>query len=185
MDARISTCYLDFLGDLHGRGALLLRDHGLPMLPFRRDSDYLLFAGALAKIRLGRAEPDMRYFVTGCAGFIGSMLTERLLSAGHTVVGLDNLSTGRERFLSGAREYSSFRWVHADVLDPASLTARMSGSEFVFHLAANADVRFGFEHPHRDLEQNILATHAVLEAMRKNGIGRIAFSSSGSVYGDT
>jgi UDP-glucose 4-epimerase len=127
----------------------------------------------------------MRCFVTGCAGFIGSLLTERLLSAGHSVVGLDNLSTGQERFLSGAREYSSFRWVHADVLDPASLTAGMSGSEFVFHLAANADVRFGFEHPHRDLEQNILATHAVLEAMRKNGIGRIAFSSSGSVYGDT
>src|SRR6202789_1779272 len=127
----------------------------------------------------------MRCFVTGCAAFVGSLLTERLLSAGHSVVGLDNLSTGQERFLSGAREYSSFRWVHADVLDPASLTAGMSGSEFVFHLAANADVRFGFEHPHRDLEQNILATHAVLEAMRKNGIGRIAFSSSGSVYGDT
>lgn len=127
----------------------------------------------------------MRYFVTGCAGFIGSMLTERLLAAGHTVIGLDNLSTGRERFLSRAREYSSFRWVHADVLDATALTDSMSGAEFVFHLAANADVRFGFEHPRRDLEQNTLATHAVLDAMRKNGIKRIAFSSSGSVYGDT
>src|ERR1700677_5042690 len=127
----------------------------------------------------------MRCFVTGCAGFIGSLLTERLLAAGHSVVGLDNLSTGQERFLSRAREYSSFRWVHGDVLDAADLTASMSGSEFVFHLAANADVRFGFEHPRRDLEQNILATHAVLDAMRKNGIGRIAFSSSRSVYGDT
>jgi UDP-glucose 4-epimerase len=127
----------------------------------------------------------VRYFVTGCAGFIGSTLTERLLSAGHSVVGLDNLSTGRERFLSKAREYSSFRWVRADLLDPTDLTESMSGAEFVFHLAGNADLRFGFEHPRRDLEQNTLATHAVLEAMRKNAIKRIAFSSSGSVYGDT
>jgi len=127
----------------------------------------------------------MRCFVTGCAGFIGSMLTERLLSAGHTVVGLDNLSTGQERFLSKAREYSSFRWVRADVLNAATLTDSMCGSEFVFHLAANADLRFGFEYPRRDLEQNTIATHGVLEAMRKNGIARIAFASSGSVYGDT
>lgn len=123
--------------------------------------------------------------MTGCAGFVGSHLTERLLSAGHIVVGFDNLSTGQERFLSTARENPSFRWVRADVLDSAALTASMSGSEFVFHLSANADVRFGFEHPRRDLEQNTLATHAVLDAMRSNGIRRIAFASSGSVYGDT
>jgi UDP-glucose 4-epimerase len=55
----------------------------------------------------------------------------------------------------------------------------------VFHLSANADVRFGFEHPRRDLEQNTLATHGVLDAMRSTGIKRLAFASSGSVYGDT
>jgi UDP-glucose 4-epimerase len=126
----------------------------------------------------------VRCFVTGCAGFVGSNLTERLLSAGHTVVGLDNLSTGHERFLSSARENRNFRWVRADVLDSAALTGSMRGSEFVFHLSANADLRFGFEHPRRDLEQNTLATHAVLEAMRAAGIKRIAFASSGSVYGD-
>jgi UDP-glucose 4-epimerase len=60
----------------------------------------------------------------------------------------------------------------------------MSRSEFVFHLAANADVRFGTEHPRRDLEQNTLATHNVLEAMRANGVRRIAFSSTGSIYGE-
>jgi UDP-glucose 4-epimerase len=87
--------------------------------------------------------------------------------------------------LSKAREYSSFHWERADVLDAATLTGSMRGSEFVFHLAANADLRFGFEHPRRDLEQNTIATHAVLEAMRENGIARIAFASSGSVYGDT
>ena len=61
----------------------------------------------------------------------------------------------------------------------------MNGSEFVFHLAANADVRFGLEHPNKDLEQNTIATHRVLDAMRQNGIDKIAFSSSGSVYGES
>lgn len=127
----------------------------------------------------------MRYLVTGCAGFIGSTLTERLLSDGHVVVGYDNFSTGHERFLTAARGSANFRLVRADVLDLPALTAGMEGSEFVFHLAANADVRFGTEHPRKDLEQNTLATESVLQAMRNNGIGRIAFASSGSVYGES
>lgn len=126
----------------------------------------------------------MRYLVTGCAGFVGSTLTERLLSDGHTVVGYDNFSTGQERFLLTAHESANFRLVRGDVLDSATLTESMDGSEFVFHLAANADVRFGTEHPSRDLEQNTIATHRVLNAMRKNGISKIAFASSGSVYGE-
>jgi UDP-glucose 4-epimerase len=127
----------------------------------------------------------LRYLVTGCAGFIGSALTERLLSDGHVVVGYDNFSTGQESFLLTALGNANFRLVRGDVLDSATLAESMSGSEFVFHLAANADVRFGTEHPGRDLEQNVIATHGVLEAMRKNGIYRIAFSSSGSVYGES
>jgi len=127
----------------------------------------------------------VRCFVTGCAGFVGSSLTERLLAAGHSVIGFDNLSTGREAFLSEARDHPAFRWVRGDVLDAPSLNAAMSGADFVFHLAANADVRFGFDHPRRDLEQNTLGTHAVLEAMRTTGVRRLAFSSSGSVYGDS
>lgn len=127
----------------------------------------------------------MRYFVSGCAGFIASHLTERLLSDGHVVVGYDNFSTGQERFLARALESASFRLVRGDVLDSAALSEGMKGSDFVFHLAANADVRFGIEHPHKDLEQNTIATHNVLNAMRQNGIARIAFSSSGSVYGET
>jgi UDP-glucose 4-epimerase len=127
----------------------------------------------------------LRYLVTGCAGFIGSTLTERLLSDGHVVVGYDNFSTGQEGFLRTARESANFRLVRADVLDPATLTESMVGSEFVFHLAANADVRFGTEHPSRDLEQNTIATHHVLNAMRQNGISKIAFSSTGSVYGES
>jgi UDP-glucose 4-epimerase len=127
----------------------------------------------------------LRYFVTGCAGFIGSTLTDRLLSDGHEVIGYDNFSTGQQQFLVSARRSAKFRVVHGDLLDSATLTASMSGSEFVFHLAANADVRFGVEHPRRDLEQNTIATHGVLEAMRRCGIGRIAFASTGSVYGES
>ena len=126
----------------------------------------------------------MRCLVTGCAGFIGSTLTERLLSLGHLVVGYDNLSTGQESFLRSAREHAGFRLVRADLLDAQTLTATMREVDFVWHLAANADVRYGTQHPRRDLEQNTLATHNVLEAMRRNGVGRIAFSSSGSVYGE-
>ena len=60
----------------------------------------------------------------------------------------------------------------------------MKGADFVFHLAANADVRFGTEHPERDLQQNTIATFNVLEAMRANGVKRMAFSSTGSIYGE-
>jgi UDP-glucose 4-epimerase len=127
----------------------------------------------------------LRYLVTGCAGFIGSTLTERLLSDGHVVVGYDNFSTGKESFLRGARAFANFHLVRGDVLDSAALTESMKGSEFVFHLAANADVRFGTVHPSKDLEQNTIATYKVLDAMRQNGIGKIAFSSSGSVYGES
>jgi UDP-glucose 4-epimerase len=126
----------------------------------------------------------MHAFVTGGAGFIGSSLVDRLLIDGHTVVAYDNFSTGQRDFLSGAQTHPAFRLVEGDTLDLPALTAAMAGCDVVFHLAANADVRFGTEHPRRDLEQNTIATFHVLEAMRANGITRIAFSSTGSVYGE-
>lgn len=126
----------------------------------------------------------MRYFITGCAGFIGSNLTDRLLAAGHTVVGYDNFSTGQEQFISQALESPNFSLIRGDTLDLPALQEHMRGAEFVFHLAANADVRFGTEHPRRDLEQNTIATYNVLEAMRATGVSKIAFSSTGSVYGE-
>jgi len=126
----------------------------------------------------------MKFFVTGAAGFIGSNLVDRLLGLGHSVVAWDNFSTGQERFLVDAADAPGFTLVRGDVLDTDVLTCAMSGCDFVFHLAANADVRFGLEHPRRDIEQNTLATFNVLEAMRANGIRRIAFSSTGSVYGE-
>ena len=127
----------------------------------------------------------MRAFVTGGAGFIGSSLVDRLLADGCEVVAWDNFSTGQERFVEKARSHAAFRLERGDNLDLPALTRAMAGCDTIFHLAANADVRFGLEHPGRDLEQNTIATFHVLEAMRANGIKRIAFSSTGSVYGET
>lgn len=126
----------------------------------------------------------MKAFVTGAAGFIGSTLVDRLLADGHAVVGWDNFSTGQERFLEAARAHPHFRLVRGDNLDLPALTAAMPGCDLVLHFAANADVRFGTQHPRKDLEQNTTATFNVLEAMRANGIKRIGFASTGSVYGE-
>jgi len=131
-----------------------------------------------------------RYFVTGGAGFIGSNLVDRLLADGHAVTAYDNLSTGRPRFLESARKNPDFRLVEGDLLDESRLSDAVKaggvagGHDFVFHLAANADVRFGTQHPRKDLEQNTIATYNVLEAMRAAGVRRIAFSSTGSIYGE-
>jgi UDP-glucose 4-epimerase len=125
------------------------------------------------------------FLITGCAGFIGSNLVERLLQDAHQVIGIDNLSTGRRRFLEPAVRHPRFRLIEGDLLDLEDLTKWFRGADCVIHLAANADVRFGTEHPRKDLEQNTIATYNVLEAMRANGIKQIAFSSTGSVYGES
>jgi len=122
--------------------------------------------------------------VTGCAGFIGSSLVDRLLSIGHRVTGVDNLSTGQYRFLGNALTNPNFKFFHLDLLDLAGLKSAFKLGEVVFHFAANADVRFGTDYPGRDLEQNTIATYNVLEAMRVNNIKKIVFSSTGSVYGE-
>ena len=126
----------------------------------------------------------MRCLVTGCAGFIGSNLVDRLLTDGHSVVGYDNFSTGQEGFLQDALQSPAFRLVRGDILDLPALTEAAQDADFVFHLAANADVRFGLQHPSKDLEQNTIGTFNVLEAMRANNARRIAFSSTGSIYGE-
>jgi UDP-glucose 4-epimerase len=126
----------------------------------------------------------MRFFVTGCAGFIASNLVDRLLANGHFVSGFDNFCTGMHEFLVDAKKNERFTLFDGDLLDTKALTKAMEGCDFVFHLAANADVRFGTEHPSKDLHQNTIATFNVLEAMRSNNIKRIAFSSTGSVYGE-
>ncbi len=126
----------------------------------------------------------MKAFVTGAAGFIGSTLTDRLLDAGYPVMGYDNFSTGHAEFLESARKSGRFDLCEGDTLDLSKLKQAMAGCDVVFHLAANADVRFGPEHTRKDLEQNTIATANVLEAMKATGVRRIAFSSTGSVYGE-
>jgi UDP-glucose 4-epimerase len=122
--------------------------------------------------------------VTGCAGFIGSSMVDRLLEQHRDVIGIDNFSTGQRRFLENALKHPRFRLIEGDLLDGEGLKKWMRGADSVIHLAANADVRFGTDHPRKDLEQNTIATYNVLEAMRANDIKRIAFSSTGSVYGE-
>ncbi|EKD75547.1 MAG: hypothetical protein ACD_44C00102G0002 [uncultured bacterium] len=126
----------------------------------------------------------MKYFITGCAGFIGSNLTDRLLQQGHEVVGFDNFSTGLAEFLTTAKQSPHFTLITGDLLDKELVEKSMRSCNAVMHLAANADVRFGTHHPHKDLEQNTIATFHVLEAMRANHIQRIAFASTGSIYGE-
>jgi UDP-glucose 4-epimerase len=127
----------------------------------------------------------MYFIITGCAGFIGSNLVDRLLANGHQVIGIDNFSTGQRRFLKDALAHPNFKLFEIDLLELDALKTAFKGGEVVIHLSANADVRFGTSHPRRDLEQNTIATYNVLEAMRANGIKKIAFSSTGSVYGES
>ena len=126
----------------------------------------------------------MKAFVTGGAGFIGSSLVDRLLGLGYEVTVYDNFSTGQRRFLLNAQQCKDFQLVEGDLLDETTLKRALKNHDYVFHLAANADVRFGTEHPRRDLEQNTIVTYNVLEAMRQNGVSKIVFSSTGSVYGE-
>ena len=120
-----------------------------------------------------------RALITGGAGFIGSNLADRLVAGGIEVVIYDNLSTGRREWVN-----AEARLVEGDVLDTEALSAAMHGCDTVFHLQANADVRHGLERTRVDLEQNTIATSNVLEAMRETGASTIAFSSTGSVYGE-
>lgn len=126
----------------------------------------------------------MIFVVTGCSGFIGSNLVDRLLAQGHQVIGVDNFSTGQRRFLKSALSNPAFKLFEADLRDTAVLKKAFTGSDFIFHLAANADVRFGTDHPRKDLEENTINTYNVLEAMRACGTKNIAFSSTGSIYGE-
>ncbi len=124
-----------------------------------------------------------RVLITGGAGFIGSTLADRLSTDGVEVVVYDNFSRGRREFIADSLA-RGVRLVEGDVLDGDRLRRALDRCDTVFHFAANADVRHGFDQPTIDVEQNTVATSVVLEAMRAAGVERIAFSSTGSVYGE-
>ena len=127
----------------------------------------------------------MKYIVTGASGFIGSSLVDRLISNGNEVLGIDNLSTGRIKFLENSLISKAFTFLEGDITNKDFLNESFQGYDFVYHLSANADVRFGLDHPFKDIEQNTIGTFNVLEAMRENNIKKISFSSTGSVYGES
>lgn len=125
-----------------------------------------------------------RACITGGAGFIGSTLADHLNLAGVEVVVIDDFRTGRREFIAELLERPGAELIEGDVLDGALLEQAFADCDWVFHLQANADVRHGLDHPTLDLEQNTIATSRVLEAMRATGVKRIAFASTGSVYGE-
>ena len=135
---------------------------------------------------LGRIYVDLNaksILVTGGAGFIGSNLVDALVARGaRRVVVVDDFSTGFRELVSKAPQVEL---VEGSLLDPKTLEQAMPGIDMVFHLAANADVKDGLKHPRKDVEQNVIATQNVLESMRAHGVKSIAFSSTGSVYGES
>jgi UDP-glucose 4-epimerase len=126
----------------------------------------------------------MKALVTGGAGFIGSHIVDELVRRGREVVAYDNFSTGFKQHLDGAAASGLVQVIKGDILDTPELASAMAGVSTVFHLAANADVRGGMTNTRVDLEQNILGTHSVLEAMRTSGAKEVVFTSSATVYGE-
>lgn len=127
---------------------------------------------------------NRRILLTGAAGFIGSHLADALVEDNH-VIGYDNLSSGRMEFIEHLEDDENFELIVADLMDEGELNEYMKGCDMVFHLAANPDVRVGTEDTYIHLEQNNLATYNVLEAMRKNDIDEIVFTSTSTVYGES
>ena len=130
--------------------------------------------------------PSLTYLVTGGAGFIGSHLLDALLSDSTTreVRVLDNFSSGRREHIAPYANDSRLKVNVLDLLALEKISPLLQGVDRVFHLAANPDARWGIENTRLDLEQETIATYNVLEAMRRNQVPQIVFSSSGTVYGD-
>lgn len=126
---------------------------------------------------------DRSILVTGGAGFIGSHLVERLLSRNSVTV-LDNFSSGRRGYLAGHLRDPRFRLIEGDIMDSKALEKALEDIDIVFHLAANPDVKLGAQDTRIHLDQNVLATYNLLEAMRQTGARQVAFTSTSTIYGE-
>jgi UDP-glucose 4-epimerase len=127
----------------------------------------------------------MRTLVTGAAGFIGSTLVDRLLADGHSVVGVDDLSSGRSENLGPAERHADFEFVKADIVD-ADLIGLLADTkpEVIFHLGAQISVRHSVDDPPFDASVNVVGTVRLAEAARRAGVRKIVHTSSGgSIYG--
>ncbi len=127
-----------------------------------------------------------RILVTGGAGFIGSHLIDVLLSKGNSVVAADNMSLGRRENLKSAFTNDSFELVEMDVTDQKALQKLFAEKKFdmVFHLAANSDIARSHADPSTDLNNTLLTTFSVLEAMRINDVKKLMFASTSAIYGN-
>ncbi len=126
---------------------------------------------------------DKSILVTGGAGFIGSHLVDRLLEENEVFV-QDNFSSGKRESLLTHLENPKFHLLEVDLLDTRKLEPFLAKTDIVFHLSANPIVRLGTEDTRIHLQQNVLATYNLLEAMRKTGVRQIAFTSTSAIYGE-
>jgi|688.fasta_scaffold192012_2 UDP-glucose 4-epimerase len=124
-----------------------------------------------------------KILVTGGAGFIGSNLVDALISGGFEVRIADNFSTGFHEFVEQHKDSDAFEIIKTDLIDEQACGEALAGCDAIYHLAANADVRFGWQQPLRDTQQNLVVTQNLLEVCRKQGVRKFVFSSTGSVYG--
>jgi UDP-glucose 4-epimerase len=127
----------------------------------------------------------MRILVTGCAGFIGSHFTDKLLKEGHQITGIDNCSFGSIKQMQPFYHHPRFKFFKKDLLQFKTIHPLFKGQELVIHLAANSDICKGLSSTDRDLKLNTLATYNVLESMKWHQVKKIIFASTSAVYGET
>ena len=120
----------------------------------------------------------MKTLITGVAGFLGSALAAKLIEEGHQVIGLDDLSTGKEKAIPSGVQFEL-----GDMRDRPTLWTLLQDVECVYHLAARVAVQESILYPREYNSTNVGGTVSVMEAMRDVGVKRVVFTSSGAVYG--